>query len=76
MPLKRLQESGKNSKIKGLSNRYVSVAQLDRAQASDAWCRRFESAMVCQKNPSRETWIFSFVSAGYNIILLHGANII
>ena len=49
MPLKRLQESGKNSKIKGLSNRYVSVAQLDRAQASDAWCRWFESNRVHQK---------------------------
>ena len=25
------------------------LAQMDRAQASDAWCRRFESAMVRQK---------------------------
>ena len=24
------------------------LAQMDRAQASDAWCRRFESAMVRQ----------------------------
>ena len=28
---------------------FAPLAQLDRAQASDAWCRRFESAMVCQK---------------------------
>ena len=30
--------------------RYLSVAQPDRAQASDAWCQRFESAQVGQKN--------------------------
>ena len=29
--------------------KYVSVAQLDRAQASDAWCRWFESNRVHQK---------------------------
>ncbi len=29
--------------------KYAPLAQLDRAQASDAWCRRFESAMVCQQ---------------------------
>ena len=28
---------------------YAPLAQMDRAQASDAWCRRFESAMVRQK---------------------------
>ena len=28
----------------------VSVAQLDRAQASDAWCRWFESNRVHQNN--------------------------
>ena len=39
----------KNSKIEVLLKRYVSVAQLDRAQASDAWCRWFESNRVHQK---------------------------
>ncbi len=29
---------------------YAPLAQMDRAQASDAWCRRFESAMVRQQN--------------------------
>ena len=29
--------------------RYAPVAQLDRAQASDAWCRRFKSCSVRQK---------------------------
>ena len=28
------------------------LAQMDRAQASDAWCRRFESAMVRQRRPA------------------------
>ena len=28
------------------------LAQMDRAQASDAWCRRFESAMVRQTKKS------------------------
>ena len=33
----------------GIMTRYAPVAQLDRAQASDAWCRRFESCSVRQK---------------------------
>ena len=33
----------------GERKKYVSVAQLDRAQASDAWCRWFESNRVHQK---------------------------
>ena len=41
----------KNSKIYMLFEKYVSVAQLDRAQASDAWCRWFESNRVHQKPP-------------------------
>ena len=32
------------------SNNHAPLAQMDRAQASDAWCRRFESAMVRQQN--------------------------
>ena len=31
---------------------YAPLAQMDRAQASDAWCRRFESAMVRQEKAS------------------------
>ena len=31
---------------------YAPLAQMDRAQASDAWCRRFESAMVRQTTKS------------------------
>ncbi len=34
----------------GIMTRYAPVAQLDRAQASDAWCRRFESCSVRHKN--------------------------
>ena len=40
-----IQWFGKPSKIE-----YAPLAQMDRAQASDAWCRRFESAMVRQQN--------------------------
>ena len=31
--------------------KYALVAQLDRAQASDAWCRWFESNRVHHKTP-------------------------
>ena len=37
--------------------RYAPVAQLDRAQASDAWCRRFKSCSVRHKNMGRSTRI-------------------
>ncbi len=33
-------------RIYGKINMYASVAQLDRAQDSDSWCRRFESCQV------------------------------
>ena len=47
-----------------ITTNYAPLAQLDRAQASDAWCRRFESAMVCQKSTcSRRCFLF--------FILLH-----
>ena len=47
-----------------IMTRYAPVAQLDRAQASDAWCRRFESCSVRQKtsrSPLRAVCLF-FVS--------------
>lgn len=34
-----------------LKKEYALVAQLDRAQASDAWCRWFESNRVHHKTP-------------------------
>ena len=37
---------------KSESLKYAPLAQMDRAQASDAWCRRFESAMVRQTKKS------------------------
>ena len=37
---------------------YVSVAQLDRAQASDAWCRWFESNRVHQKKDNQNGCLF------------------
>ena len=42
-------QSGTKCDIIPSPRKYAPLAQLDRAQASDAWCRRFESAMVCQK---------------------------
>lgn len=36
----------------------VPVAQLDRAQASDAWCRWFKSIRVRQKKTARKTAVF------------------
>ena len=51
---KCLQSRGKCAIIQwfGKPNKfeYAPLAQMDRAQASDAWCRRFESAMVRQQN--------------------------
>ena len=41
----------------------VSVAQLDRAQASDAWCRWFESNRVHQKSHPSTGWFFGIFSA-------------
>ena len=37
--------------LRGAKKEYAPLAQMDRAQASDAWCRRFESAMVRQRFP-------------------------
>ena len=55
---KHLPKAKKNATI----NRYVSVAQLDRAQASDAWCRWFESNRVHQKKtPLRVSFLMSLV---------------
>ena len=42
-------QSGTKCDIIPSLRKHAPLAQLDRAQASDAWCRRFESAMVCQK---------------------------
>ena len=47
--------------------KHAPLAQMDRAQASDAWCRRFESAMVRQTSqiPHLGFGLF-FVSWGEN----------
>ena len=39
---------------------YAPLAQMDRAQASDAWCRRFESAMVRQTKRSAPRQVVLF----------------
>ena len=42
---------------------FAPLAQLDRAQASDAWCRRFESAMVRQKKAlAKESAFFNEIN--------------
>ena len=43
---------------------YAPLAQMDRAQASDAWCRRFESAMVRQEKSTAQAVLFSIQSEG------------
>ncbi len=53
---KCLQRSRKCAIMNGIrgivKTEYALLAQMDRAQASDAWCRRFESAIVRQKSTS------------------------
>ena len=59
-----MREGLQNRSGYGIMTRYAPVAQLDRAQASDAWCRRFESCSVRQKtsrSPLRAVCLF-FVS--------------
>ena len=67
---KRLQNASKKDKIKerflnsqndkAATNIHVSVAQLDRAPASDAGCRWFESNRVHHKKPP-EWAVFCYV---------------
>lgn len=46
------------------TTQYAPVAQMDRAIASDAMCRWFDSSRVYHKNPSGTyksvTWVFLF----------------
>ena len=48
-----MREGLQNGNECDIMTRYAPVAQLDRAQASDAWCRRFESCSVRQKRTDR-----------------------
>ena len=44
---------------------YAPVAQLDRAIASDAMCRRFDSGRVYQKNPLTFTKVRGFFNEAF-----------
>ena len=39
---------------------YASVAQLDRAQDSDSWCRGFKSCQTRQKSHSKVNFAMTF----------------
>ena len=47
---------------------YVSRLATLLYLLSKTACREFDSYCPCQKNPSRMTWIFSFVFVEHNII--------
>ena len=49
-----------------IMTRYAPVAQLDRAQASDAWCRRFKSCSVRQKQADRPCGAVCLFFVHYN----------
>ena len=51
------REGLQNGNECGIMTRYAPVAQLDRAQASDAWCRRFKSCSVRHKNRGMPEWV-------------------